>query len=84
MLHAAGRLTLDLAQNCLKEGYSLKDASPYNVLFRSGMPVFLDLLSFELRNPCDPIWNPYAQFCRNFLLPLLAHKTSGRSPLRYL
>jgi 2-polyprenyl-3-methyl-5-hydroxy-6-metoxy-1,4-benzoquinol methylase len=77
MLYAAGRLTLDLAQQCLREDYSLKDASPYNVFFRKGAPVFIDLLSFERRNPCDPIWNPYAQYCRNFLLPLLAHKTWG-------
>jgi SAM-dependent methyltransferase len=80
MLYAAGRLTLDLAQSCITEGYSLKDASPYNILFRKSQPIFVDLLSFELRNPCDPIWNPYAQFCRNFLLPLLAHRTWGIRP----
>ena len=33
MLHAAGRLTLDLALELLNEGYGLKDATPYNVLF---------------------------------------------------
>jgi hypothetical protein len=77
MLHTAGRLTLDLAQFCLREGYSLKDASPYNILFQGSAPIFIDLLSFERRDPCDPIWKPYAQFCRNFLLPLLAHKAWG-------
>jgi len=77
MLHAAAVLTLDLAQAALKEGYSLKDASPYNILFRGSDPVFVDLLSFERRNPCDPIWKPHAQFCRTFLLPLLAHKFWG-------
>lgn len=80
MLHAAGRLTLDLADSCLKEGYGLKDATPYNVLFRGGVPVFIDLLSFERRNPCDPIWKPHAQFCRTFLLPLLACKLWGIRP----
>ncbi len=74
MLYAAGRLILDLAQSCLKEGYGLKDATPYNILFQGNTPLFVDLLSFERRNPCDPIWKPYAQFCRNFLLPLLAYK----------
>ena len=80
MLHAAGRLTLDLARSCLREGYGLKDATPYNVLFRGGEPVFVDLLSFERRDPCDPIWRPHAQFCRTFLLPLLAHRLWGIRP----
>jgi SAM-dependent methyltransferase len=77
MLYTAGQLTLELAQSCLAEGYSLKDASPYNILFQGSTPIFIDLLSFERRDPCDPIWNPYAQFCRNFPLPLLAHKAWG-------
>jgi SAM-dependent methyltransferase len=81
MLHAAGMLTLDLAQSCLEEGYSLKDATPYNILFRGHLPVFIDLLSFERRNPCDPIWRPHAQFCRTFLLPLLAWKLWGIRPV---
>ena len=34
MLHAAGALTLDLADSALEEGFGLKDATPYNVLFR--------------------------------------------------
>ncbi len=34
MLHAAAMLTLDLAENLIDEGLGLKDASPYNVLFR--------------------------------------------------
>ncbi len=77
MLHAAGCLTLDLAQSCLKEGYCLKDASAYNILFRGTSPIFIDVLSFERRNPHDPIWKPHAQFCRTFLLPLLASKFWG-------
>ena len=77
MLHAAGVLTLDLAQSALKEGYCLKDASPYNILFRGSNPIFIDLLSFERRDPCDPVWKPHSQFCRTFLLPLLANKFWG-------
>ncbi len=81
MLHAAGMLTLDLAQASLAEGYSLKDATPYNVLFRGCAPLFIDMLSFERRNPRDPIWRPHAQFCRTFLLPLLAHRLWGIRPV---
>src|SRR5215813_2221332 len=77
MLFAAGSLTLDLAEACLSEGFGLKDATPYNVLFRSSKPVFVDLLSFERRDPNDPLWLPYAQFVRTFVLPLLANEQLG-------
>ncbi|HEU0185776.1 MAG TPA: class I SAM-dependent methyltransferase [Blastocatellia bacterium] len=77
MLYRAARLTLDLAESSLIEGFGLKDATPYNVLFRGPQPVFVDLLSFERRDPRDPVWKPYAQFVRVFLLPLLANKYFG-------
>jgi SAM-dependent methyltransferase len=74
MLWAAGRLTLELARSALAEGWNLKDATPGNILFRGSEPIFIDALSFERRNPNDPIWKPYAQFIRTFLLPLLANR----------
>jgi SAM-dependent methyltransferase len=77
MLHAAGLLTAQLAAEALPHGYGLKDATPYNVLFRGSTPVFIDVPSFEKRVPGDPIWKPYAQFVRTFLLPLLAYRTWG-------
>lgn len=77
MLHAAASLTLDLAKALLSEGLGLKDATPYNVLFDGPDPVFIDLLSFESREPTDPVWTPYAQFVRTFLLPLLVNKHFG-------
>jgi len=77
MLWAAGRLTLELAQAALADGFGLKDANPRNVLFRGSEPVFIDALSFERRNPGDPIWKPHAQFVRTFLLPLLASRRWG-------
>ena len=77
MLHAAALLTLEVAQQTLSEGFGLKDATPYNVLFRGPDPVFVDLLSFEQRDPVDPVWRPYAQFVRTFLLPLLANRLWG-------
>jgi hypothetical protein len=80
MLHAAGELTLDLARQSLIEGFGLKDATPYNVLFRGARPVFVDLLSFERREPLDPTWRAYAQFVRTFLLPLLAARSFGVQP----
>ena len=47
MLHAAGQLTLDLAEGLLDEGLGLKDATPYNILFRGSAPVFVDWLSYR-------------------------------------
>jgi SAM-dependent methyltransferase len=72
MLWDAGRLTLELSRAALAEGFGLKDATPSNVLYRGSEPVFIDALSFERRAAGDPIWKPYAQFVRTFLLPLLA------------
>ena len=77
MLHAAARLTLELAEGALDEGFGLKDATPYNVLYRGPDPVFVDLLSFERRTEGDPTWLSYAQFVRTFLLPLLGDKRRG-------
>jgi SAM-dependent methyltransferase len=80
MLHAAAELTLELARRGLPEGIGLKDATPLNVLFRGPQAVFVDVLSFENRDPRDSTWLPYAQFVRTFLLPLLAWKQLGLAP----
>ena len=77
MLHAAAALTLRLAKDGAGHGFSLKDATPDNILFRGAHPVFVDALSFERRDPHDPTWLPYAQFVRTFLLPLLANREFG-------
>jgi SAM-dependent methyltransferase len=77
MLHAAGALTLELARRGLEAGFGLKDATPYNVLFRGPEPVFVDVLSFERREPRDAAWMAYAQFVSTFLLPLLANRSFG-------
>lgn len=77
MLWEAGRLTLELAKGALEAGYGMKDATPYNVLFRGSEGVFVDVASFEARREGDPVWTPYAQFIRTFLLPLLASRYWG-------
>lgn len=79
MLHAAAGLTLDLAAALLADQLGLKDATPYNVLFRGPQPVFIDILSIERRGAGDPTWLPYGQFTRTFLLPLLVNKRFGLS-----
>ncbi|HSY74941.1 MAG TPA: methyltransferase domain-containing protein [Dongiaceae bacterium] len=77
MLWAAGKLTLELAQAALADGFCIKDATPGNVLFRGGKAVFVDALSLERRDAHDPIWKAHAQFVRTFLLPLLANRRWG-------
>ncbi|MBI3894657.1 MAG: class I SAM-dependent methyltransferase [Acidobacteria bacterium] len=74
MLHAAGKLTLEVANALLREELGIKDAIPYNILFRGAEPVFVDLLSIEKRKPQDSVWVAYAQFIRAFFLPLLAYQ----------
>jgi hypothetical protein len=77
MLFAAGDLTMELAEQALTESFGMKDASPYNVLFQGPRPVFVDVLSFEKRDPRDPTWLPYAQFLRMFVFPLMMTKEFG-------
>ena len=79
MLEAAGELTLRLADRLLDRNWGLKDATPSNILFEGTNPVFVDVLSFEKREPDDAIWRPYQQFVNTFLLPLLVNKTRGIS-----
>lgn len=79
MLYEAAQLTLELAEAALEFDFSLKDATPYNVLFEGSKPCFVDFLSFEKRNPLDGSWKAYGQFVRTFLLPLLCHQKFGIS-----
>jgi SAM-dependent methyltransferase len=46
-------------------------------MFWGPQSVFLDVLSFEERDPHDPTWLPQAQFVRTFLLPLLVNRRYG-------
>ena len=80
MLAEAAALSIELFQQALTEGFGLKDATPYNLLFRGSEPVFVDALSFERRGALDATWMAYGQFVRTFLLPLLAARHFGLSP----
>jgi SAM-dependent methyltransferase len=73
----AATLTLDLCEEALDDGLILKDATPLNILFSGPRPIFVDVLSFEPRDPHSPIWLAYAQFVRTFLLPLCAYRYLG-------
>ena len=70
MLKDAALLTLQLAKECIQFGVILKDATPYNIQWLDGKPVFIDTLSFERYDASQP-WIAYRQFCEGFLSPLL-------------
>jgi 2-polyprenyl-3-methyl-5-hydroxy-6-metoxy-1,4-benzoquinol methylase len=66
----AALLTLQIAMGSLKKGMILKDATPFNIQFYKGRPVFIDTLSFENYEEGKP-WVAYRQFSECFLAPLL-------------
>jgi len=69
MLRDAALLTLDVQAEAMAAGFTLRDASAYNVLFDGPRPVLIDHLSFEPATPGTP-WPAYRQFCEHFLAPL--------------
>jgi 2-polyprenyl-3-methyl-5-hydroxy-6-metoxy-1,4-benzoquinol methylase len=71
---AAAELTLQIEGQAINAGWTLKDATPLNILFAGARPILVDVLSFEPRDPGSSVWLAYGQFVRTFLLPLVAHK----------
>ena len=68
-LQDAALRTLELEAAARQAGFTLKDASAYNIQFWRGSPVLIDTLSFEVVEPGAP-WIAYRQFCEHFLAPL--------------
>jgi hypothetical protein len=75
--------TLKLQKYCLHNGYSLKDATAFNITFHKGSPVFVDTLSFDAYNEGEP-WRAYKQFLMHFLAPLVLAKYYGSDMLKSL
>lgn len=69
MLKDAALLQLNLLLSSLKERFTLKDATPYNVQWKGTCPVFIDVLSFKQLDQGEP-WTGYRQFCEMHLYPL--------------
>jgi ribosomal protein L11 methylase PrmA len=74
-LKDAALLTLEVQGLASNAGFTLRDASAYNVQFLDGRPVLIDTLSFERATAGAP-WGAYRQFCEHFLAPLalMAHR----------
>ncbi len=79
-------VTLKILQVAMEKNMILKDATPFNIQFNNGRPVFIDTLSFEIYEQGKP-WVAYLQFCECFLSPLLlmhyAHRDLGKLFLAY-
>jgi hypothetical protein len=76
MLKAAAALQLHLIERAISNGFSLKDATPYNIQFINRKPVFIDIPSFEPLVEGEP-WSGYRQFCEMFLFPLMLQSYKG-------
>ena len=76
MLKDAALLQLDLLSEALAEGITIKDATPFNIQFVDGRPVFIDIGSFERYRDGEP-WIGYRQFTRQFLFPLMLRSWAG-------
>lgn len=68
-LKDAALLTLDIQLEAMAAGWTLKDATPYNIQFQRGRPIHIDSLSFQIM-PAESPWVGYRQFCEQFLSPL--------------
>jgi SAM-dependent methyltransferase len=66
--------TLRIAAQAIDAGWTLKDATPLNIVFLGARPIFVDVLSLERRDMHSSVWLAYGQFVRTFLLPLVAWK----------
>jgi len=76
MLRDAALVTLDLLQQGLERDLMLKDATAFNVAFHDGRMKFFDTLSIDDYTEGAP-WDGYAQFCREFLFPLMLTSYRG-------
>lgn len=85
MLQDAALLQLRLLTASVGNGWTLKDATPFNIQYSlaSGAPrpVFIDVPSFTPRH--GAYWRGHRQFCATFLAPLLltAHLGVPFAPL---
>ncbi|HET9346166.1 MAG TPA: hypothetical protein VFO05_10715 [Candidatus Limnocylindrales bacterium] len=69
MLKDAALMTLEAQAIASERGYTLRDATAFNVQFHRGRPILIDTLSFERAEQGAP-WIAYRQFCEHFLAPL--------------
>lgn len=81
MLKDAALLQLRLLATSIPHGWTLKDATPFNVQWPGTRPTFIDVPSFIPWS--GQYWHGYRQFCATYLTPLLmaAHLGIPSQPL---
>jgi len=83
-LKDAAILTLELQLELLKNDFTLKDATPYNIQFLNNKPIFIDTLSIEKINSIDYTWKAFKQFSEMFYMPLLLMSNVDLLSIRFL
>jgi ribosomal protein L11 methylase PrmA len=79
LLKRAALFHLDLQLDALRQGFTLSDATAYNVQFQGTTPVFIDHLSLRPYVEGE-IWQGHRQFCMQFLNPLILWSRRSVSP----
>lgn len=79
MLKQAALFHLDLHLKALDEGFTLTDATAYNIQFRGTKPIGIDHLSLRPYEDGE-IWAGHRQFCMQFLNPLILWSRKGVAP----
>lgn len=79
LLKKAALFHLDLLMTALDNGFTLTDATAYNVQFDGTRPIFIDHLSFRPYREGE-IWTAHRQFCMQFLNPIILWSRLGVAP----
>jgi ribosomal protein L11 methylase PrmA len=79
LLKRAALLHLEVHLRALDFGFTLSDASAYNVQFSGVSPIFIDTLSFVPYQEGD-YWAGHRQFVEQFVNPLLLRSLFGAAP----
>ena len=79
LLKKAALLQLDLHLEALAAGFSMSDATAFNVQFDGVRPVFIDQLSFRPYRDGE-VWVGHRQFVMQYLGPLILWSRLGIAP----
>lgn len=79
LLKEAALFHLDLHIQLLEKGFTLSDATAYNVQFIGPKPIFIDHLSIRPYREGE-FWLGHRQFCEQFLNPLLLRSILDIAP----
>ena len=83
MYKEAALLTLKIQKYSIEHGFSLKDASAFNITFHKGKAIFIDTLSFDFYKENSP-WRAYKQFITHFFGPLVLAHFHGAQQLKLM